>query len=615
MKKLLLLLLLPMSAFADRLGLLRSGSDVLLTTQAVAGTGGCYAVEPATVTFNLAKGVSASTITVSTVTVNQVPYAGGVGGGLIGSPSLVYFSSADVGSLGHENLIEKGLSPFIVQASSNAMGFIFTDNYQQYANKNLWAAIVEHPNAFPSISVGLMNIYQRDGGHIFVDMTGQSTNNAGTFQVRVADAQNEGTPWMALQTNATSQTLISDIHKNCSAVSATTQYCFTEPSAVLEATSTTRGFLPPRMTTTQKNAIASPAAGLMVYDTTLSTMSFYNGAAWITFGGGAGGSGSPGGSSGQIQYNGASAFAGSANTFVTASSVTISTPSFVGQVGINTALTPNETLKIVQTANGAAGAASLIVFPAANANGTVIDLYNAKQGRALYLDAVDSHLDVSYGLTAGSATVSNLTASLPVQTDANKRLISGLISVSTSVIGTLPVANGGTGTTSPGLVPGTNITSITGTWPNQTINAATQAGGGGSSSLAFAIGSTTSWKTQVSSPTAAVVADQSQFYGQALGSGTTAFFSLAESTTAVSASYTTTSTDTVIMANCASACIVTLSTSATIPNKVLTVGQLGAGNVTLTPAAGNISGGATALMNAIGTFLDVKYDGTNFWVK
>jgi hypothetical protein len=33
----------------------------------------------------------------------------------------------------------------------------------------------------------------------------------------------------------------------------------------------------------------------------------------------------------------------------------------------------------------------------------------------------------------------------------------------------LPVTSGGTGTTTPGLVPGTNVT-ITGTWPNQTVN-------------------------------------------------------------------------------------------------------------------------------------------------
>jgi hypothetical protein len=53
-------------------------------------------------------------------------------------------------------------------------------------------------------------------------------------------------------------------------------------SALMEITSTTLGFLPPRMTTTQKNAIATPAAGLMVYDTTLNLMSVYNGTIWIS---------------------------------------------------------------------------------------------------------------------------------------------------------------------------------------------------------------------------------------------------------------------------------------------------------------------------------------------
>ena len=52
--------------------------------------------------------------------------------------------------------------------------------------------------------------------------------------------------------------------------------------AILAASSTTKGFLPPRMTTTEKNAIASPLAGLMVYDTTLNLMSVYNGTTWIT---------------------------------------------------------------------------------------------------------------------------------------------------------------------------------------------------------------------------------------------------------------------------------------------------------------------------------------------
>ncbi|CAB5223981.1 hypothetical protein UFOVP391_19 [uncultured Caudovirales phage] len=53
-------------------------------------------------------------------------------------------------------------------------------------------------------------------------------------------------------------------------------------SAIFEVQSTTKGLLFPRMTTTQKNAIASPAAGLQVFDTTLNMMSYYNGTIWIS---------------------------------------------------------------------------------------------------------------------------------------------------------------------------------------------------------------------------------------------------------------------------------------------------------------------------------------------
>jgi hypothetical protein len=53
-------------------------------------------------------------------------------------------------------------------------------------------------------------------------------------------------------------------------------------SALVQIDATTQGFLPPRMTTTQKNAIASPATGLMVYDTTLNKLCVYTGSAWET---------------------------------------------------------------------------------------------------------------------------------------------------------------------------------------------------------------------------------------------------------------------------------------------------------------------------------------------
>ena len=53
-------------------------------------------------------------------------------------------------------------------------------------------------------------------------------------------------------------------------------------SALVDMQSTTKGFLPPRVTTIQKNAISSPVAGLMVYDTDLARPCFFNGATWIT---------------------------------------------------------------------------------------------------------------------------------------------------------------------------------------------------------------------------------------------------------------------------------------------------------------------------------------------
>lgn len=47
-------------------------------------------------------------------------------------------------------------------------------------------------------------------------------------------------------------------------------------SAMLAMTSTTEGFLPPRMTTTQKNAIATPATGLVIFDTTLGKLCVFS---------------------------------------------------------------------------------------------------------------------------------------------------------------------------------------------------------------------------------------------------------------------------------------------------------------------------------------------------
>ena len=63
----------------------------------------------------------------------------------------------------------------------------------------------------------------------------------------------------------------------------------------------------------------------------------------------------------------------------------------------------------------------------------------------------------------GNVKVDSLTASLPVKTDASKNLVSGAISLTSEVSGILPVANGGTGSSSQNFVDLTTNQSIDGT--------------------------------------------------------------------------------------------------------------------------------------------------------
>jgi len=53
-------------------------------------------------------------------------------------------------------------------------------------------------------------------------------------------------------------------------------------SAKLEVSSTTQGFLPPRMTSTQRGAILSPAAGLIIFNSSSNALEMYTGSKWIS---------------------------------------------------------------------------------------------------------------------------------------------------------------------------------------------------------------------------------------------------------------------------------------------------------------------------------------------
>jgi len=72
-----------------------------------------------------------------------------------------------------------------------------------------------------------------------------------------------------------------NVYDNVSATQTNTNPA-TNGSAFFKLSSTRYGFLKPTMTTTQRDAIATPAAGLSVYNTTTNTQDYYNGSAWVS---------------------------------------------------------------------------------------------------------------------------------------------------------------------------------------------------------------------------------------------------------------------------------------------------------------------------------------------
>lgn len=94
---------------------------------------------------------------------------------------------------------------------------------------------------------------------------------------------------------------------------------------------------------------------------------------------------------------------------------------------------------------------------------------------------VTGTLPIANGGTGTTSTTfanltTNVTGTLPIANGGTGTTSTTFANLTTNVTGTLPVANGGTGTATPGLIEGANVT-ITGSWPNQTIAAAGSSGG------------------------------------------------------------------------------------------------------------------------------------------
>jgi hypothetical protein len=180
-------------------------------------------------------------------------------------------------------------------------------------------------------------------------------------------------------------------------------------TAVLDLTSTTQGLLPPRMTTTERLAIARPANGLMVYDTTTNSLQIYDsvGAAWN-----------------QVVDSAITSSVtnvSSASTAITVANPTTTPVITLGTVPVGNGGTGLTTFAGYLVGNGSSAIASATI-PAATALSGVVPVANGGTGTA----APNGYLS---GNGSGSITSST---TIPATT------LSGIV----------PIANGGTGGTS-----------------------------------------------------------------------------------------------------------------------------------------------------------------------
>lgn len=225
-----------------------------------------------------------------------------------------------------------------------------------------------------------------------------------------------------------------------------------DPSAVFEAKSTSKALLVPRMTTTQKNAIASPASGDLIYDTSLNQFSGYQNGSWSSLGGSSFSIQVGTIDSGSSTLNGATI---SGNTTIIMQSANSSYPGLVNNSaqtfsGLKT-FSSTPTFSALNTAgvllNSSVGVLSSSSGPLAIANGGIGSATTSQNfafigptsgsGAPSFRGIVSADIPTLNQNTTGTA--SNITAS----SNSSLTTLSSLSLPTSQLSGILPIANGG----------------------------------------------------------------------------------------------------------------------------------------------------------------------------
>jgi hypothetical protein len=175
-----------------------------------------------------------------------------------GSPG----SLANVGVLEIKSSNQNALSAYGIKLNNTATGVAFititADNSGTYGVPSQSLVYNSAHHLFYNTS-GTRNVSLLSNGNVLI---GTTTDGGQKFQVS-GNALVSTSAYFATSSGAVG-------------IGTTT----VNSSALLDVRSTTKGFLPPTMTTAQRDAISSPVAGLIVFDTDVAKLSVYDGTNW-----------------------------------------------------------------------------------------------------------------------------------------------------------------------------------------------------------------------------------------------------------------------------------------------------------------------------------------------
>lgn len=178
------------------------------------------------------------------------------------------------------------ISTFHLQAKRDIFLFIEADtddvatgdmpffNITNNANDDMFRLLSENASGDAVLDIGSASgtpdvIVRTGGDYVTAPATGTIPNYSG--------GGGKVEPIEAMRIKGSNQhvNLASSLYMGTSTIDA---------SAKLQVDSTTQGVLDPRMTTTQRDAISSPASGLRIYNTTTNQWDGFNGTSWVILG-------------------------------------------------------------------------------------------------------------------------------------------------------------------------------------------------------------------------------------------------------------------------------------------------------------------------------------------